>query len=204
MYIAVRGAQVGFVCLFLCTEWPTRSSFPRHLPPPPIVLWLLRWYVCLLQWMDHGFTLIACDEPGMQVHLSSAHWRGPVQDRGEIVRLLDRAHLHPDALLHAADAQCLRMALPSPTALGAPARGCPHLRGAARAALPRPHALAYAADGRLPCGAHASVGHRWHRKLRVDQLRRSGSRPCVARRPLPEPPATRQYGSGGPRGCGGR
>ncbi len=37
--------EVGFLVIFLTTEWPTTSGFPRALPPPSIVLWLLRWYV---------------------------------------------------------------------------------------------------------------------------------------------------------------
>lgn len=31
--------------IFLCTEWPPRTAFPKLLPPPHSVLWLLRWYV---------------------------------------------------------------------------------------------------------------------------------------------------------------
>ena len=34
---------VGFLCIFLCPEWPSRSPFPTALPPPKPVLWLLRW-----------------------------------------------------------------------------------------------------------------------------------------------------------------
>jgi len=37
--------EVGFLMMFLCAEWPPRDSFPRALPPPSSVLWLLRWYV---------------------------------------------------------------------------------------------------------------------------------------------------------------
>ena len=37
--------EVGFLIVFLTTEWPSRSSFPRALPPPTIILLLLRWYV---------------------------------------------------------------------------------------------------------------------------------------------------------------
>jgi hypothetical protein len=36
--------EVGLLVIFLTTEWPTTSTFPRALPPPTIVLWLLRWY----------------------------------------------------------------------------------------------------------------------------------------------------------------
>ena len=37
--------EVGFLIIFLTTEWPTRTPFPRALPPPTVVLLLLRWYV---------------------------------------------------------------------------------------------------------------------------------------------------------------
>ena len=37
--------EVGLLVIFLCPEWPCTSGFPRALPPPRLVLWLLRWYV---------------------------------------------------------------------------------------------------------------------------------------------------------------
>ena len=35
--------EIGFLMIFLCPEWPARTPFPRALPPPHAVLWLLRW-----------------------------------------------------------------------------------------------------------------------------------------------------------------
>ena len=35
--------EIGFLMIFLCPVYPTRSPFPRWTPPPAPVLWLLRW-----------------------------------------------------------------------------------------------------------------------------------------------------------------
>lgn len=35
--------EVGFLMIFLCPMLPSRSGFPPWLPPPNIVIWLLRW-----------------------------------------------------------------------------------------------------------------------------------------------------------------
>ena len=35
--------EVGFLVIFLCPTWPSLTRFPRRLPPPTAVIWLLRW-----------------------------------------------------------------------------------------------------------------------------------------------------------------
>ena len=42
-HTAPRASQVGFLTVFLTPVPLARTPFPAEVPPPPLVLWLLRW-----------------------------------------------------------------------------------------------------------------------------------------------------------------